>query len=204
MKQKFLLKHHKFTSNHIHSCDCSTHNVSIENVMDAICRMKQGKCADDEGLVPEHFHHAPFGLIQRLVTLFNQMLKHGYVPNQFRFGFMIPIIKDNQGNHSDLSNYRGITISPITSKVFEHVLKIVFSSHLPTSSYQFGFKKKSSTIHALHCFRETVEYFINNESRVYCSFLDASKAFDRVIHSGLFIKLMNKNVPKVFVDIMMT
>ena len=114
---------------------------------------------------------------------------------------MIPIIKDNQGNHSDLSSYRDITISPIISKVFEHVLKNIFSPHLPTSSYQFGFKRKSWKV---HCFRETVDYFTNNESRVFCPLLDASKAFDRVIHSGFFTKLMNRKVPKIFIDIIMT
>ena len=114
---------------------------------------------------------------------------------------MVPIIKDQQGNHSDTNNYRGITISPIISKLFEHVLKLVFSDHLLTSQYQFGFKKRSSTVHALHCLRETVNYYRNHGSRVFCSFLDASKAFDGLIHSGLFIKLMERGVPLIFLDI---
>ena len=114
---------------------------------------------------------------------------------------MIPLIKDNLGSHSDVGNYRGITISPVISKIFEHVLKAVFSLHLSTSPYQFGFKKKKSTIHALHCFQETVEYYIENGSRIYCSFLDASKAFDRLVHAGHSLKLMARNV---FLDIIMT
>ena len=204
MNSNFASQYQEFGMKHSSTCDCTKFKVTAETVIDAICRMKKGKCADDDGLAPEHFHNAPFCLVQKLVLLFNRMLIHSYVPSQFRFGFMIPLIKDNQGNHSDLANYRGITISPIISKVFEHSLKIIFSPYLPTSSYQFGFKRKSSTVHALHCLRETVEYFTNNDSRVYCSFLDASKAFDRVIHSGLFIKLMNKNVPKLFLDIVLT
>ena len=118
-------------------------------------------------------------------------------------GFMIPIVKDLHGNKSDTSNYRGITISPILSKLFEHVLKIVFMDSLMTSPYQFGFKKKSSTVHALHCLRETVDYYVNNGSRVFCSFLDASKAFDRLVHSGLFIKLIDRKVPLPFLRIIM-
>ena len=43
-----------------------------------------------------------------------------------------------------------------------------------------------------------------NRSRVFCSFLDASKAFDRLVHSGLFIKLMDRKTPKVFLDIIIT
>ena len=155
--------------------------------------MKEGKCADEDGLTAEHFQNAPLFLFIRVTNLFNLMMRHSFIPEQFRLGFMTPIIKDNQGNHGDVSNYRGITISPIISKIFEHVLKLVFYNHLSTCSYQFGFKKKNSTAHALYCLKESVNYYIDNGSRVFCSFLDASKAFDRLVHLGLFIKLEPKN-----------
>ena len=163
--------------------------------------MQTGKCADDDGLTAEHFHNAPLSVLQRLTSLFNYMMSHAFVPKQFRSGFMIPIIKDNQGSHSDVGNYREITISPVISKIFKHVLKIVFSEHLASSPYQFGFKKKKSISHALHCLRGTINYYVNHGSRVFCSFLDASKAFHKLVHSGLFIKLMDRNIPNVFLDI---
>ena len=75
---------------------------------------------------------------------------------------------------------------------------------LAKPSYQFGFKKSSSTTHALHCLRETINYYVNNDSRVFCTFLDASKAFDRLIHAGLFLKLMNRNAPVIFLNIIVT
>ena len=159
---------------------------------------------DEVGLSAEHFHNAPLSLLRRLTVLFNVMLTHSYVPNDFRFGFMIPIIKDNQKSHGDVSNYRGVTISPTISKIFEHVLKTIFSSYLHTSPYQFGFKKKKSTAHAIYCLKQTIDYYIENGSRVYASFLDASKAFDRLVHSGLFIKLIDRNIPKIFLDIIIT
>ena len=88
------------------------------------------------------------------------------------------------------------------SKVFEHVLKNHFSQHLETSSYQYGFKRNSSTMHALFSLKETINYYIDHGSQVYCSFLDASKAFDRLVHSGLFLKLMERGIPKRFLDIL--
>ena len=103
------------------------------------------------------------------------MLRHGSVPSQFRRGFMIPIIKDQSGNHSDSDNYRGITISPVVSKLFEHVLKNVFFETLSTNEHQYGFKRNSSTVHAIHCLKQTVNFYANNGSRVFCSFLDASR-----------------------------
>ena len=204
INDRFKSRYDDFCNAHDSSCNCGDYKVSLNHVIDVICGMNAGKCADENGLTAEHFHNAPLSLLIRLTSLFNMMLVHAFVPKQFRSGFMIPIVKDSRGSHSDVGNYRGITISPVVSKIFEHVLKTIFSSHLSTSPYQFGFKKKKSTAHALHCFRETVNYYIENGSRVFCSFLDASKAFDRLVHSGLFLKLMDRNVPKVFLDVIVS
>ena len=96
-----------------------------------------------------HFEANIWIYFERLQHLFNGMLRHGFVPAQFRLGTIIPIVKDRHGDQGDLNNYRGITIAPIYSKVFEHVLQIMFKDYLSTSSYQFGFKRKSSTSHAI-------------------------------------------------------
>ena len=109
-----------------------------------------------------------------------------------------------QGNLADVNNYRGITLSPIASKIFEHVLKFIFADFLETSSNQFGFKKESSTIYALHCLKGTVNYYVNNGSRVFCAFLDASKVFDRIVHAGLFLKMMKRKVPFLFLTIIIS
>ena len=45
---------------------------------------------------------------------------------------------------------------------------------------QFGFKKNSSCNSALFTFTEATEYCNNLGSKVYCAFLDANKAFDKV------------------------
>ena len=102
-----------------------------------------------------------------------------------------------------MNNYRGITIAPIYSKVFEHVLHILFNEYLSTSSYQFGFKRKSSTSRAIFCLKETINYYTHRGSNVFSSFLDASKAFDRLVHAGLFSKLLERQVPLIFLDIIM-
>ena len=49
-----------------------------------------------------------------------------------------------------------------------------------TSELQFGFKAKSSTSQCTFVLKETLAYYVDNKSSVYCAFLDATKAFDRV------------------------
>ena len=175
--------------------------MSLDVVIDATFSMKKGKSTDDDLVSAEHFFNAPLILFDRIQSLFNAMLQHSFVPLQFKLGTILPIIKDRQGNLGDLHNYRGITLASIMSKIFEHVLRILFGPSLSTSSYQFGFKKKSSTSHALYCLKETIEYYTVRNSNVYCSFLDASKAFDRLVHSGLFLKLIERNLPMIFIEI---
>ena len=166
--------------------------------------MKSNKSADDDNISAEHLQNALLSVLTRVASLFNTMLNHSFVPKQFRLGFMVPTIKDQSGNHSDSSNYREITISPIISKCFEHCLKHVFFDSLSSSQLQFGFKKDSSTVHAHHCFKETVNHYINHGSQVFCTFLDASKAFDRFVHSGLFLKMLERKTPLVFLKIIIS
>ena len=194
-------KYSEACHNHAQSCNCSEHRISLDSVMDAVFSMKKGKCSDDDSIHAEHFFNAPLSLFDRLQCLFNVMLQHSFVPKQFQLGTILPIVKDRQGDLGDPHNYRGITIASIISKIFEHVLRIVFRDYLTSSAYQFGFKRKSSTSHALHCLKETINYYADGGSNVYCSFLDASKAFDRLVHSGLFLKLLSRNVPMVFIDL---
>ena len=201
VNQKFISQYSEYVENHKDTCNCADYHVTPSNIIDALCSMKEGKSADEDRISAEHLQNAPLEMINRLASLFNMMLRHACVPKQFKFGYIVPLVKDHGGNHGDIGNYRGITISPIMSKLFEHVLKGVFFDFLSTSEHQFGFKRNSSTSHALHCLKQTVNFYVNNGSRVYCTFLDASKAFDRLVHSGLFIKLMERRVPLVFLNI---
>ena len=141
MNQQFHAEFEKAKEFH-ENCNCSDYNISLENVLDATFSLKKGKCFDDSNISAEHFFNAPLALFDRLTTLFQSMLRHEHVPIQFQRGTIVPIIKDRNGDHGDMNNYRGITIAPVASKIFEHALRIVFQAFLTTSEYQFGFKKK--------------------------------------------------------------
>jgi len=95
--------------------------------------------------------------------------------------------------HGDLSNvdiYRGITLTPVISKLFESVLLSLYGDYLYSDQLQFGFKENSGCSDALFTFTESVKYFNKHNSKVYCTFLDASKAFDKVLINGLILKLI--------------
>ena len=58
-----------------------------------------------------------------------------------------------------------------------------------------GFKKGIGCSHALYTVRSVVEHFTAAGSVVNLYALDISKAFDKVNHYALWIKLMDRSVP---------
>ena len=134
-------------------------------------------------------------LAVHICLLFNAMTRHSFVPIEFCNGIIVPLLKCKHGDASQLDMYRGITLSPVLSKLFESVLLDLFGLFLTSSDLQFGFKKNLGCSHALFPFNVTVRYFMNNNSRAFGAFLDISKAFDKVLHNGLFKKLLDRNVP---------
>jgi len=56
--------------------------------------------------------------------------------------------------------------------------------------YQFGFTDGCST----SVFKHTVDYYTLRDSHMFVSFLDFSKAFDKLSYLELFHKLLNDNV----------
>ena len=92
----------------------------------------------------------------------------------------MPIPKNKNGNVTDSANYRGIALSSVFGKIFDHVILEKYRDRLCTSELQIGFKRKSSTHACTLLLKEVLSYYANNQSSVYCTFLDLSKAFDRV------------------------
>lgn len=111
-------------------------------------------------------------------------------------GFLIPIPKETGCKGTvGVDQFRGITISPIISKLFEHCALKMFKDYLHTSSRQLGFKKRLGCAHAIFSVRSVIDYYVSNDSTVNVCCLDISKAFDKVCHSGLLLKLLNRGVP---------
>ena len=108
---------------------------------------------------------------------------------------IVPIVKNKCGNITDSNNYRPIALATIVSKLFESVLLMKCEQYLTTSANQFGFKTGHSTDLCIYALKEFIEYYKSRNTTVFVTFLDASKAFDRIDHWLLFKKLISKDVP---------
>ena len=172
---------------------------TVEEVDNAISELKRGKAAGIDGLTAEHLQACHPILVSLLVKLFNTMLIAEYVPDAFGVGLSIPLPKSLSENLHSSEAYRCITVSPVISKVFEKCVLEKVQALLITSHLQFGFKKKLSCSHAIYSLNTTVDHFVNNQSTVNICSIDLSKAFDRVNNYCLFVKLLERKVPRKFV-----
>ena len=97
-------------------------------------------------------------MIIHLRVLFKLILCHRFAPNSFGIDVTVPLIKDKTGNVNDVSNYRGITLSPVISKLFEVVIMSLCSDVLQTDSLQFGFKDKIGNVDAIFTTKTTIKH----------------------------------------------
>jgi len=130
------------------------------------------------------------------------MIQHGYVPSDFLKGIISPIVKDAEGDATALDNYRGITLSHVFAYLFEHAMLVKIDHLLYTDNLQFGYKKRNSTSHAIYTVRKCIDYFRSNNSNLFVAFLDCTKGFDRVSHDGIFIKMIEREIPLCWIRIL--
>ena len=168
--------------------------IDVESVDRSINRIACNKAAGFDSVSIENIKYAHPSLVIILNTFFNILLFTGLVPDDFGTGVTTPIPKFKGNKKSaNADDFRGITICPVISKVFEHCLKEHFEN-INTSIRQFGFKEGVGCNNSLHSVRKVVRYFNNRKSTVNLGIIDLRKAFDKVNTYGLLCMLQDKNV----------
>jgi hypothetical protein len=174
------------------------HKFDAELLGKVIADMKRGKAAGLDGLTIEHLTNCHPILPSILARLFNLIIQSGYVPTQFGLSYTVPLLKGTSNSLSKnltCNDFRGISISPVLSKIFEHCILIRFEKYFQSSNNQFGFKKTVGCSSAIYIVRSVINHYVVNGSTVNLCALDVSKAFDKLNHCGLLIKLMQRGLP---------
>ena len=190
--------------NYIGNNCCPDDLFDVESVDDGIHKLKLGKATDLDGLSTEHLLRCHPSLVSILSKLFNLIIYFTHVPTSYCHSYTIPLLKlkDYFSKSLSCSDFRGIAISNVFSKVFEYCLLSKLSAYFVTDSRQFGFKKNTGCSNAIYAARTIVENYVNCGDTANLCTIDVSKAFDRVNHYALFTKLMDRKVPKIFLQLL--
>ena len=176
--------------------------VSESLLKEAIDHLRKGKSDVEFDWKSEAFIVGVDSLASPLAFLFKTFLIHGHISKFLLLCSLVPIIKDKLGDKTSSNNYRAIAISSLIMKLFDWILLILFGKELAPSYYQFGFMRKCSTTMCSWVVTETINYFTNRKTPVFCVLLDLTKAFDMVKFSTLFKKLYDR-IPKIFLRLLM-
>ena len=108
-----------------------------------------------------------------------------------------------RGSLHSSNNYRGISLCNALCKLIDLIIIEKCDGYLYTSELQFAYKRDHYTMLCTAVFKDTVSHFLENCSNVYACLLDASIAFDRVHYGKLFDVLMKRNMPAVFIRLLL-
>ena len=138
----------------------------------------------------------------RDIFLLSGLLTHGVVPDDLARDTVVFIPKGKNVNLTDSSNYRSIALSSIFGKICDLVFFPVNGDRLCSSDLQFDFKAKHSTNLCTMVLKEAIAYYVNNGSSVFCTLLDATKAFDHVDYVKMFKLSLDRKLPPVCITLL--
>lgn len=160
-------------------------------ILKLIRKLKNNSAAGVDGVTSMMLKNTASYVSPILCKLFNLSLTTGSVPCAWKISRVIPIHKS--GDRNLVSNYRPISLQPIVCKILERIIHKHILHHLQDNNIltnrQFGFLPKSSTSDALITALHDWYSYLENRNSVAVALFDLTKAFDKVPHGPLLLKL---------------
>ena len=165
--------------------------VTPELVAKKIKAMKDNKSPGVDGIPPKLLMETVEQISIPLTRVFNLSLKEGVVPFEWKEANIIPLFKKGSRNKSE--NYRPVSLTSVICTLLERLIKDhmvdFLVKHKLLNSSQHGFLKARSCLTNMLCFLEEITKWIDVGSPVDIIYLDFQKAFDKVPHQRLLLKL---------------
>ena len=165
-------------------------------ISNKIKRLKESSAGGPDGINARVLKTAEAELVGPLGMIFDQSMKEGQVPVDWRAADVVPIYK--KGPKGEPGNYRPISLTSIPGKLMEGVIKDSLMTHLIENNLirdsQHGFMPGRSCTTNLLIFMDKVTEAVDQGHPVDIFYLDFSKAFDKVPHDLLILKLRAKGV----------
>ena len=172
-------------------------NITIreDRVTKLLKNLSPFKAAGPDNISPWTLKIAAEELSPALSKIFQLSLDSGIIPEDWLCANISSVFK--KGDRSKPSNYRSVNLTAVCSKVFEHILHTNIMKHLDAHkvcSEQHGFRKGLSCGTQLISAVHDITTELDNKQQVDMVVMDFQKAFDKVPHQRLLIKLQRYGI----------
>jgi len=171
-------------------------DILIVVIYKLLSELKIHKAAGPDSISPRLLREVADIIAPAFTGIYQASLDTGIVPTDWRTANIVPIFK--KGDKSKASNYRPVSLTAICSKMLEHIIHSNVINHLTyyniLSDSQHGFRARRSCETQLFV---TIQELVKTQSQgkqIDAILLDFSKAFDKVPHNRLLLKLYHYGI----------
>ena len=166
---------------------------SSEDVESAISTLSAKSSSGPDGITSLLLLKSKTSISKPIQLILHKSLTTSEIPIKLKFGHVVPVHKG--GDKCNVANYRPITLTSHIIKIFEkiiakHIVQYLINLNLFNKN-QHGFIKGRS------CLSQLLEHFQNilmgmeDGKEVEVIYLDFSKAFDKIDHKMILMKLLS-------------
>ena len=163
--------------------------VSTSDVLETLQSLDPSKSPGPDGIPSRLLKELAPYISNSITEIFNKSLEKGIFPTKWKDCNLTPVFKTDQKDI--VSNYRGIALLSILSKVLERQVHSRLYLHVSEMLYfhQHAFRKQRSCLTELLQFVHKVAKSLDDGIQTDIIYLDMTKAFDKVPHKKLLYRL---------------
>jgi len=170
--------------------------LTLDDVRKKLATLRSDKSGGTDGLNPRFLKEIQTEIDAPLLHIYSESLKSGSVPDDWKSANVCPIFK--KGSRSQAGNYRPVSLTSQAGKLLESIIRDSVVDHLESNKLvlesQHGFRRGRSCLSNLLSFLDEVIRSIDGGNAVDVIYLDFAKAFDKVPHRRLVMKLASHGI----------
>jgi Reverse transcriptase (RNA-dependent DNA polymerase)/Endonuclease-reverse transcriptase len=171
---------------------CITEKLIIEKING----LKKDSAPGPDNIHPMLLKELKNILCKPLAIIFRFSVDNGVVPQDWKRAKVVPIYK--KGSKSDPGNYRPVSLTSVPCKILESLIKDAVMNHLINENLikqsQHGFMPGRSCTTNLTMFLDSLTKAVDEGKAADIFYLDFAKAFDKVPHKRLMVKVRAKGI----------
>ncbi len=163
--------------------------VLTPDVMNVLRTIDNNKAHGPDGIPARLLTETASQISSSLCELFNKSLRTGIVPFDWKLANVVPVYK--RGDQEFVENYRPISLLSLISKVLERCVFNNIKDHIfsQINSCQHGFVRGKNCVTQLIEVFDKIGSLLDRGKQIDVIYLDMSKAFDKVSHKRLLLRL---------------